>query len=297
MWILLAIISAILLGVYDVFKKLSLDNNAVLPVLFFSSLTSAVLFTPIMVTSYINPQLSGNFWYVAPQTLSAHIHFIVKSVIVCTSWVMAYFAMKHLPLTIVSPIRSSGPLWTLMGALLIFGERMNLLQWIGLIVTIGFYYLFSLSGKKEGISFSTNKWVFYLTISTIIGAISGLYDKYLISHFDRMAIQSWFSIYMVPLTTFLLLAIWWPNRKNYAPFTWRYTIILIGITLTVTDFAYFWSLSYPDSLIAIVSTIRRGGVIISFTVGALIFKEKNVKHKALILIGILIGIGLIILGG
>ena len=297
MWILFAVISAFLLGIYDVFKKLSLQDNAVLPVLFFSTLTSAILVTPLILISHFNPGMENAFWYIKPQTSAAHLHFIIKAVIVCSSWVLAYFAMKHLPLTIFSPIRSSGPLWTLLGAILIFGERMNLLQWTGLIVTMVFYYLFSLSGKKEGISFRTNKWVLYMTLSTIIGSISGLYDKYLVAHFDRLAMQSWFSIYMLPLTTFLVLAVWVPNRKDYAPFMWRKTIILIGITLTVADFVYFWSLSYPDSLIAIVSTLRRGGVIVSFTIGALIFKEKNIKHKALVLIGILAGIGLIIWGG
>ncbi len=297
MWVLLAVASAFLLGIYDVFKKLSLQNNAVLPVLFFSTLTSATIVSPFILISHFNPDMTNAFWYIKPQTFEAHIHFFIKSVIVCSSWVLAYFAMKHLPITIVSPIRSSGPLWTLIGAILIFGERMNMLQWTGLIVTMGFYYLFSLSGKKEGISFRTNKWVLYMTLSTIIGSISGLYDKYLVAHFDRMAMQSWFSIYMLPLTTILLLFVWIPNRKNYDPFLWRNTIILIGLTLTIADFVYFWSLSYPDSLIAIVSTVRRGGVIVSFTVGALIFKDKNVKRKGLILIGILVGIGLIILGG
>ena len=297
MWLLLAVISALLLGIYDVFKKLSLQKNAVLPVLFFSTLTSATLVSPFILISHFNPDMANAFWFIKPQTFEAHIHFFIKSVIVCSSWVLAYFAMKHLPITIVSPIRSSGPIWTLIGAILIFGERMNMLQWTGLIVTMGFYYLFSLSGKREGISFRNNKWVLYMTLSTIIGSISGLYDKYLVAHFDRMAMQSWFTIYMLPLTTILLLCVWIPNRKNYDPFMWRNTIILIGVTLTIADFVYFWSLSYPDSLIAIVSTVRRGGVIVSFTVGALIFKEKNVKRKGLILIGILVGIGLIILGG
>jgi bacterial/archaeal transporter family protein len=297
MWVLLAVISAFLLGVYDVFQKLSLRDNAVLPVLFFSTLASAVLFTPIIIISHFSPGLEHSFWFIKPQTFNAHIHFFIKSVIVCSSWVLSYFAMKNLPITIVTPIRSSGPLWTLVGAIVIFGERMNTLQWIGLITTLVFYYLFSLSGKKEGISFRSNKWVLYMTLSTVIGSISGLYDKYLVAHFDRMAIQSWFCIYMLLLTTGLLFIIWMPNRKNYAPFSWRYTIILIGITLTIADFAYFWSLSYHDSLIAIVSTIRRGGVAVSFTVGALLFKEKNVKYKALILVGILVGIGLIIWGG
>jgi len=204
--------------------------------------------------------------------------------------------MKHLPITIVSPIRSSGPVWTLLGAILIFGEKLTFLQWIGLTTTISFYYIFSLYGKKEGISFRTNKWVLFMVLSTMIGSISSLYDKYLIAHYERMAMQSWFSIYMVPITAGLMFLVWYPNRKRYTPFQWRYTIILIGLTLTIADFIYFWAISQEGSLISIISTVRRGSVIVSFSLGALIFKDKNIKIKALILLGILAGIGLIILG-
>lgn len=296
MWVFGALFSAILLGIYDIFKKLSLNNNAVLPVLFFSTLTSACLFAPFILLSNYYPDAAQFQWYIKPQTFQAHIHFFIKSVIVGSSWILAYFSMKHLPITIFSPIRSSGPLWTLLGAILIFGETMTLLQWLGLITTISFYYFFSLYGKKEGISFRTNKWVMFMVLSTIIGSMSSLYDKYLIAHYDRMAVQSWFSVYMVPIMGSLLLFVWYPNRSKYTPFQWRYTIILIGLTLTLADFIYFRAISQEGSLISIISTVRRCSVIVSFSIGAALFKEKNIKVKALILAGILAGIGLIIIG-
>jgi bacterial/archaeal transporter family protein len=296
-WVLLAVVSALLLGVYDIFKKLSLNENAVLPVLFFSTLTTAFIFLPFLLLSGAKPEYSGYFWYIKPQTFTAHLHFMLKSVIVGSSWVLAYFAVKHLPLTIASPIRASGPLWTLSGAIILFGEKMNTWQWTGLVVTLIFYYLFSLSGRKEGISFRSNKWVMFMTLATIIGSVSSLYDKYLVHHFDKMAMQCWSSIYMVPIMASLLLFVWIPNRKKYVPFQWRYTIMLIGATLTIADFFYFWALSHDGALIAIISTVRRSSVVVSFSLAAVIFKEKNIKHKALALFGILAGIGLIILGG
>lgn len=296
MWIIGALISASLLGVYDIFKKLSLKDNAVLPVLFFSTLTSGVFVAPIII--YAKYGSGSYFDPILGLPLMAHIHFFTKSLIVGSSWFLAYFAMKHLPITIVSPIRSSGPVWTLLGALILFGEVMNMLQWIGLVLTIGFYYLFSYSGKKEGISFSSNKWVLFMTLATIIGSASSMYDKYLISvlHYNRIALQYWFSVYMVPIMGSLMLFVWYPNRRKYTPFKWRHTIMLIGLCLTVADFLYFWAIAQENSLIAIIATIRRSSVIVSFTIGAIIFREHNIKLKALILLGILAGIGLIIWG-
>jgi bacterial/archaeal transporter family protein len=181
--------------------------------------------------------------------------------------------------------------------LFIFGEHLNGLQWTGLLVTMIFYYLFSLSGLKEGISFRKNKWVIFMTLATIIGSISALYDKFLVTHYNRLAMQTWYHIYMVPFVLGLLLFVWYPNRHKTTPFKWRYTIPLIGVCLSIGDFIYFWSLSYPDALVAIVSAVRRGSVVVSFTLGAYLFKEVNLRMKALILAGIMIGIVIIILGG
>jgi transporter family protein len=296
-WGILTIVSAILLGVYDFLKKVSLKNNTVLPVLLISTASGALVFVPFVLVSRISPHLLENtFAFVPPMPLKAHLMFMLKSVIVGSSWVFNYFAIKHLPLTVAGPIRSSGPLWTLAGALLIFGEVLTPIQWIGLAVTLAFYYLFSLSGAKEGISFRTNKWVFFLTIGTVIGSISSLYDKYLVSHYDKMAMQAWYLIYMVPLMALIVLIFWYPQRHKFEKFIWRNTIPLIGICLAFADFLYFWALSKPDGLIALVSTLRRGSVVVSFAMGAIIFREKNIARKGLILIGILVGIGLILMG-
>ena len=295
-WVLLALLSAVLLGVYDIFKKISLKENAVIPILFFSCLTSALIFSPIIIYSYFGNPINPIFNFKSLPVV-AYWLIVLKSFIVGSSWTMAYFAMKNLPITIVSPIRSSGPLWTLLGALFIFGEQLNFWQWTGIIITIVFYYLFGLSGLKEGISFRKNKWVIYMTLATIIGSISSLYDKYLIAHYNRIAIQAWYLVFMVPMLFIFLILIWYPKRKKYDPFQWRWTIPLIGICLSVADYVYFWSLSYSGSLIAIVSTMRRGSVIVSFTLGAILFKEKNIKLKALILLGILAGITIIVFAG
>ena len=153
MWVLLGVASAFLLGIYDIFKKVSLQNNAVLPVLFFSTLTCATLFLPAIVISHFHPEFANHAWYIKPQSLNAHLFFLLKAAIVGTSWVFAYFAVKNLPLTIAAPIRASGPLWTLLGAIMIYGEQMNAIQWLGVILTILFYYGLSKAladrGQKE----------------------------------------------------------------------------------------------------------------------------------------------------
>ncbi len=175
MWITLGIISSLFLGSYDIFKKWSLNDNAVIPVLFIATLSGAVIFLPLVVMSWSFPDFSSQqMWYLPPQSMHAHLLFLAKSLLVGTSWILAYFALKNHPITIVTPIRASAPLWTLLGALFIYGERFNLWQWSGIMITLGSYYLFSLASLKEGIVFKNNKWIVLVFLATILGAASSL---------------------------------------------------------------------------------------------------------------------------
>jgi transporter family protein len=295
MWLILTLCSAFFLGFYDILKKVSLRNNAVWPVLFFGALTSTFIFIPLVLLSEKGVLQAGNIVYVPRLTAHEHWMVLLKTVIVLTSWVFNYFALKHLPLTIVAPIRATGPLWTLIGAIIIFGEQLSIVRWLGLLLTLFFFFRFSTIGKLEGISFRNNKWMWFVIIGTLAGAVSALYDKHILRQVDRLGVQAWFSFYQVVL---LLPILWFVRRKRSTrvPFYWRWTIPLIGLFLVIADFLYFYAISEPESLISVISALRRSSVIVPFVFGALMFGERNVKKKAIYLSGILAGILLLLLG-
>lgn len=296
MWLILAFTSAALLGLYDVFKKQSLKDNAVIPVLFLNTLFSSLIFLPPIILSAYTNILDGTIIYTPVAGWEVHKYIILKSIIVLTSWIFGYFGMKHLPITIVGPINATRPVMVLLGAMIIFGERLNIYQWIGVTLAIVSFFMLSRSGKKEGIDFKHNKWIFFVVFASFMGAISGLYDKYLMGRFDRMTVQSWYNIYQLFMMGVVLLCLWWPKRKNTTPFHWQWSIVLISIFLSAADFAYFYALSFDDSMISIVSMIRRGSVVVSFAFGAILFREKNLKSKAVDLLLVLIGMIFLYLG-
>lgn len=296
MWLALAFLSAFLLGCYEVNKKMSLNGNAVIPVLFLNTLISSLIFLPFILLSYTTNWLDGTMFYVPKASFETHIAVLLKAVIVLTSWISGYFALKHLPLTITGPIKATQPVLTLVGALLIFGERLNLYQWIGVLFAIASFYLLSSSGKKEGINFAHNKWIFLTVISILTGAASGLYDKHLMRGLDVMTVQVWFNIYQCAIMAAILLFLWYPTRKRTTPFEWRWNIIFISVFLCVADWVYFYALTFPDSMISIVSMVRRSNVLVTFVAGALFFHEKNLKNKAIDLILVLIGMIFLFLG-
>ena len=303
MWLIFAFMSAALLGCYDSFKKHALRENAVIPVLFLNTLFSSLIFLPFIVLSGSSTVLDGTVFHVASGGWELHRYILLKALIVLASWILGYFGMKHLPLTIVGPINATRPVMVLVGALLVFGERLNLWQWVGVLLAIASFLLLSRSGKKEGIDFKHDHWIYMIVGAAVFGAISGLYDKFLMAPpesggvgLDRMMVQSWYNIYQCGMMGVMLWLLWWPKHGETTPFHWSWSILGVSLFLSTADFMYFYSLSLPEAMISIVSMIRRGSVIVSFMFGALFFHEKNLKAKAFDLALVLLGMVFLYIG-
>lgn len=302
MWLLLAFMSATLLGFYDSFKKKSLKDNAVIPVLFINTVICSLIFLPLIVLSVTGTLPSSCPFHVGGGGWEMHRYVILKSVIVLSSWLAGYIGMKHLPLTIVGPINATRPVMVLIGALLVYGERLNAWQWAGVAVAAASFFLLSRSGKKEGINFAHDKWIGCIVLAAILGAVSGLYDKYLMASpsdggvgLDRMAVQSWYNIYQSAMMLLMLAIIWFPRRKADR-FHWSWSIIGISIFLSAADFLYFYALSLPSAMISIISMVRRSSVLVSFLFGAIFFHERNLKGKAIDLSLVLLSMILLFIG-
>ncbi len=297
MWLILGFASAFFLGLYDVEKKRGLDNNAIIPVLFLNTVFCSLFFLPMLLLSTFAPRtLEGSILFVAQADWHTHLFIVFKSFIVLVSWGTAYVGIKHLPITIVGPIKSMQPALVLVGALLIFAEQLNGWQIAGIAVSIFCFFLYSLVGRKEGISFLRNKWIWWLLAAVVTGAISGLYDKYLMNRFDRMAVQVWYTIYQIFMMLPVLFLGWYPQRKTSTPYQFRWSIVGIALFLCLSDFMYFYALSIPGSMISVVSVVRRSAIIVSFLAGVYIFKDKNIRIKSIILIGVLVGMYLLYVG-
>ena len=218
MWTLLAFLSALCLGCYDVSKKIALRSNRVVDVLTISVCFSALLLSVPLLLSRLSPEMmSDTPFYVPRIDLQAHLYTILKSAIVLSSWVFAYISLKHLPISLVSPMQATRPMWTLIGALLLFDERLNSWQWTGVILAIGTVFAYSLTNAKLSTRSSDtqpstlNRYHLFLALAILIGACSGLYDKYLMRRYDHNAVQVYYTFYqaIMMLVTWVII-----NRKN-----------------------------------------------------------------------------------
>ena len=303
MWLLLAFLSAALLGFYDVFKKHSLKDNAVIPVLLLNTLFSSLIFLPFILMSREGLLSSDSLFYTHSYGWAEHKYILLKSCIVLSSWLLAYFGLKHLPLTIVGPINATRPVMVLVGAFVFFAERLNAWQWAGVVVALLGIEMLKKTSSREGINWWHNRWIYFVILANVLGALSGLYDKFLMASpanggigLDKMAVQSWYNIYQFFMMLVMLLVLWMPRRRSTTPFRWTWTIPLISLFLSAADFVYFYALGQDGAMISVVSMIRRGSVVVSFLFGALLFREKNLRAKALDLLLVILSMLLLYIG-
>ena len=296
-WVAAILLSAFFLGLYDLCTKHAVRANAVTPVLFFSTLTGALIWTAMLLIQFFHPGWLPPALVTDPLTLKQHLQLLLKSGIVAASWIGTYYALKHLPLSLGAPIRATSPLFTLVGAILILGERPTPLEFIGILTTLISFLGLSVAGAREGVHFHRNKWVGSLIVGVLLGAVSALYDKHLFGalNFSVPTVQCWFSIYLLVLFTPFALG-WklrlWPRNE----FTWRWSIPFIALALLVADYFYFSALRQPGALVSVVMSLRRASTLVAFAGGLYFFHEVNGWKKFPAVLGILTGIVLTLLG-
>lgn len=297
MWMYLGLLAALFLGLHNLCKKHAVQGNEAFPVLLGVITSSFLLLLPLYILSRVSPTYMTNLQlYIDDIPWDKHGLIFIKSSIMAASWLLAYQALKHLPITIVSPIRSAGPFFTFIGAIVIYQEAPTAWQWVGFFLIILSVILYSKIGKKEGINFKRNKWIFAIIGATFLGASSGLYDKFLIQNISLspQTLQFWFCFYTILLLIIILSITWFPFKEKRQAFKWRWSIPLVGLLLQLADYFYFKALQDPEALIMLLSAIKRSQLIIAVVIGGLIFKEQNKRQKLLPLAGIMTGVFLIL---
>ena len=282
-WLVLVLISATILGIYDITRKHAVRNNSAICVLLLASIAGAVAFS-----LYVGA--TGRFTYAIACTQKEFWLIFLKSCIVGGSWGCVYTAMRRLPISLAAPVRSTAPLWTFIAAIIIYGEVPSLLSGLGMAIIFVGYYALSIIGQLEGFSFK-NKSMLLIIAGTILGSCAALYDKYLLNQLGipPIRVQLYFSYCLVFIYFVAWLIINRIARVDTA-FSWRWTIPITGVLLIVSDLVYFQAVSLPDAQISMISLLRRCSCVITFVAGAMIFRDKNVVKKFYALLIVLLGI-------
>ena len=289
-WTAWILASSFFLALYDLAKKASVRNNAVLPVLLCSTCCGCAAFVAGVAVCGKLPAV------VAATNGQALALAAVKSVIVATSWVFTFCALRTLPITVATPIRASAPALVFVAAFFLYGEIPSWIQGLGILAVFGGYWAFSWAGRHEGIDFFRNKAVWCAITGACFSALSSIWDKYVfqVRAAPVETVQFFFQVGLVVVYALILSG----QRLLKLPhdrFEFRPTIPFVGILLAAADWLYFRGLAIPDVPISVGSLLRRFSVVITFVLGAKFFHETNLRRKGLALAAILVGVVLLCL--
>ena len=287
MWICWILASAVFLAFYDIAKKASVKDNAVLPVLLMATSAGGAAYVTVL-------GLAGGISSALDVSVQHFVLIAIKSLIVATSWVLTYCALKTLPITIATPIRASAPALVFVAAFFLYGERPSFVQGCGMLLVFAGYWAFSRAGKVEGIDFLRSRAVWLAVGGMCMSALSSMWDKFILQRcaIPVETVQFWFQLGLVAVYA-VLLSVQRFMRLERTRFEWRWTIPVTGILLAAADWLYFHGLAIPDVQISVGSLMRRFSVVITFVLGALVFRERHLKRKGAALAAILAGIVLL----
>ena len=280
MWLWMTLASALMLGIYDVFKKQALKNNSVLWVLLAATALSTI---------FLSPFLSAG-------PAEDHLRIVLKAVLVTTSWISGLIGLKLLPITTVSTLKASRPFFVVLFSIIIFGEQLNGWQWAGVALALLALTLLSGASRSEGISFGKSKGILAMAVSILSGVASALYDKVVIKDMEPLFLQSWCNFYITLLLGLCILVKALHDKGDREHFKWDWMLLVIAVFITGADMLYFFALKQEGALLSVISIIRRCSVVVTFVVGAIVFKEKKLKAKSLDLAILLLGMACLVLG-
>lgn len=277
----MAVMSAVLLGLYDVAKKKALQKNGVLAVLLVATALSTLFLSP--------------FFKLGPG--EDYIRLAFKAVLVTLSWISGMIGLKMLPLTTVSTIKGSRPVFVVLLSVLIYSEKLNWMQWSGIALALIALWMLGRSSRSDGTVKARRTGFIFMGVSVATGVASAVYDKHIISGMDPLFVQCWTNLFITVLLAICVgVQLFARERSSFQKIQWDWTLLVVAVLITAADMLYFFALKQPGALLSVISVVRRGSILVTFVCGAILFKEGNLKAKGLNMLVMVAGIVLLLLG-
>lgn len=289
-WVFLILLYGIVKGLREVLKKRAMETNSVLEVLFFYTLIAFLMILPF----------SRNVFDIS---LKYHIALLMKAGIIFIAWLCALNSIKRLPLSIYSVMDMGRIIFSILLGVVFLGESIGVFQVIGIVLVVSGVTLVNLKNKRangEGV----NKLVILLVLaSCVLNSLSSIMDKWLLStDADRWIfkdefittsqLQFWYMLYLTLLYgAYILLKKEKINAVKCLKCPW---IWILSLLFVIADRSLFIANSDPNSTVVVMTLIKQSSVLVTITMGRLVYKEKHILYRIgcafLVIIGIMVSL-------
>jgi len=285
-WYLFATLAALLTAAFTIIEKKTLLKEHAME---FSTVLAIFNFLiALVLLPYINfdlPIKTLGLMYLASIFGSIAFLFVAK-------------AVRHMDVSIVSPLMTFSPAIVVVLAFFILGEKVTSLQLFGiLLLIIGSYVLEAENHRTKKIFTKTFKsnYFYYIFLALILYSFCSIFDKFIlrtVSPLTYIPIVQFF----IAINFIILICIFhngFEGIKHGVKSAGKW-IFLVAILVTSYRLAYAQAVSM--TYVSLVIPIKRMSAFFATAVGGRIFHEKNLTQRILACVIMLIGASLVILG-
>ncbi|WP_204115376.1 DMT family transporter [Shimia biformata] len=282
--LVLALIAAFLHAVFGALQKGKHD-----PWLSRGAIDFSLLVISAPIALFLVPWPEGNVWFLLLGALA--IHFVYK--------IGMALAFSRGAFTVVYPVvRGTGPLFTVIGAWIIFGESFSGVQWLGVLVLLGgifglaIYNLIHIDTQRE-----TLVPALWLAVGTgALVAVYTTYDAYGIRATpDPFTFLAWF-FFITALDFPIIAALRYRNMTHRPPLRPLLTRGLIGAFVAYGSFGSVM-LATRLGKVGEAAVLRETSPVFAAIIGWLVLKETVGPRRIALMTLIAAGAVIVEMGG
>lgn len=278
-WILLTFISSLASALTQVLEKVLLRDKTSDPIAFsfvFQLMVALIFLTYTILTStFSQPSLNG-IW----------VNVLAMTLLYGLGSIFTFWAYKTAEASEVSVIFSSSALWSVLAAMVLLGEKMQVKGMLGMFLIL--MSLIIINIRKT--SWNIGKGHFFAILGAAMFGIAFANDAFILKRYDNVA------SYMVIAFAFpsIISLVFKPNAVFDIPYFFKPKVL---VRVLLCSFAYSMSAITVFSAIkiggqaSIINMLRQSGVVFTVVLSYVFLKERdNMRNKA-------IGVALAMAGG
>lgn len=269
MWIAFAFGSALFAGITSILAKIGIKNTD-------STAATAVRTIIILIFSWLMVFITGAFGGISSISAKTLVFLILSGLATGGSWLCYFKALQIGDVNKVMPVDKSSTVLTMLLAIIILGEELNLLKIVCMIlIGIGTYIMIV---KKENAKKATGKgWLFYAVLSAVFASLTSILGKIGISGVDSnlgTAIRTVVVLFMAWIMVFVTKKQGELKKIDGKSMAF---ICLSGLTTGLSWLCYYKALQ--DGQASIVVPIDKFSILVTVTFSYIVLKEKLTKKS------------------
>ncbi len=287
-WLIFVLLSALFFGTRQVVAKkvLMFEHTAE-----YLTATCGVAF---LFSLFFLPKMSFDYpamtWFL----------MYLKGLFLTVGWILGSKALKHLEISLVTPLTNLTPVFLLLLSFFILHEVPSAMQYIGVaLLVFGAYWLQAdhhFSSLVRPWKAFNNKYSIFMLIAILFYAMCAIIDKIVLKTVDPYTFLSvTFGILSIHYIAIQFLKYNGMKDIKHAFTKGKYLIFIVALLMIFADIFYYMAVAIPGAMISLIVPVKRLSTLVATLIGGRMFHDHNLAQRAVACIIMIAGVVLVVI--